>query len=224
MLLNDNLAKYFNIGIIIFLIVSLLLGIKKGFVKQFFELLSFLVALFAAIIFSPILARYFRIFHLNSSSVHSSELIKIMDYRLNSVIWFFAILIVVSLVLTVIKIFVHKVGELPVLKIFNRFLGGVFGFISGMVFIVIISLVLSSPFFINGKEFKEKTLFVKFDKIANSSLTSVKKMFNENETLQAFIKDPKAISEEQRATIEDWLIKNGFTPEDIVKIFESVED
>ena len=223
MLLNENLAGMFNLAIVVIIVASVLLGIKKGFIKQFLELLSFLVALLVAILYSPILARFFPIYRMNTVTIHISSLERIVNYRLNSIIWFVILFFGVSLLLIVVKLLINTLGELPVLKIFNRFLGGCFGLVKGIIIIVIISLMLSSAFFINGKEFKEKTAFPKFDIIAKTVFSYIDKTLEENEAVQAFVKDPKNVSEQQRQLIEKWLLKNGYNHDDVEAVFDSVE-
>ncbi len=222
MLLNESFAGIVNIGVVIIIVGSLLLGVKKGFIKQFLELLSFIVALLVAVLYSPVLARYFPIYRMNTVAIHISSLERIVNYRLNSIIWFVILFIGVSLLLIVVKLLINTLGELPVLKIFNRFLGGCFGVVNGVIIVVIISLMLSSAFFINGKEIKEKTVLPKFDIIATKVFSYVAKTLEENEAVQAFIKDPKNVSDQQRDLVEKWLLKNGYNHDDVDAVFDSI--
>ena len=222
MILKDSLIPFFNFAIVTILIVFALLGVKKGFIKEFLGLLSFLVALVVAILYSPVIARFFPLYKLNVSIIANSEIIKIVNYRLNAIIWFFIIFILISIVLLIVKMLINTLGELPVLNLLNRFLGGCFGLVRGFLIIILGSIILSNAFFINGSEFKKKTLFRQFDVIGTSMVSYFAHTLEENEAVQDFIRDPSSITEGQRQLVEKWLTRNGYTKDEINSVFNSI--
>jgi len=222
MIVNDSLVPFFNLGIGVVLVLCTLVGIKKGFIKQFLELLSFVVALVVALLYGPVIARFFPLYRMNISLIENSEVLKIVNYRLNAIIWFLILFITMSIILLIVKMLINSLGEMPVLNLFNRFLGGCFGLVNGIIVVVLVSVVLSNAFFLNGAEFKEKTLFRQFDAVGTKLVSYFAQTLKENEAVQSFVRNPKAVTESQRQLVEKWLTRNGYTKEAINDVFNSL--
>lgn len=224
MIINDNLAAYFNLAIVIILGLCVFIGVRKGFVKQLIEFLALVVALVVAWLYAPVLARFFVIYRLKSDIIRNEGILKIANMRLNTIIWFIIIFVLVSLLMIIVRILSKTISKLPVINLLDKFLGGCFGAAQGFIIILIISFGLSNAFFLNGVAFKEKTVLRKIDIIAAKSFKYLKQSYEENEILQKFVGDPTSISEDQRQILEKWLKRNGYSQEDINTIFYSLSE
>ena len=224
MILSDSLAAYFNLGIILIIGLCAFLGVRQGFVKQFIELLALIVALIVAWLYAPVLARFFIIYKLKVAVIGNEAILRIANLRLNTIIWFIIIFVLVSLFMIIVRILSKTISKLPIINLLDKFLGGFFGAVQGFLIVLMISFGLSNAFFLNGVAFKEKTILRKFDVIATKSFKYIKQSYEENEILQKFVANPSAVSEEQRQIVEKLLKRNGYSQEDINSIFYSVSE
>lgn len=224
MILNDSLAPYFNLAIALIIGLCAFIGVKKGFVKQAVEILALIVALIVAWLYAPVLGRFFIIYKLKPGFIANEAILKIANMRLNTIIWFVIIFTVISLIMIIVRILSKTISKLPVINLLDKFLGGCFGALQGLLIALIISFGLSNAFFLNGVAFKEKTVLRKMDIIAAKSFKYLKESYEENETLQRFVADPGSVSENQRQVVEKWLKRNGYTQEDINTIFYSLSE
>lgn len=222
MYLEDNLIPYINLSVILILIVCVLFGLKNGFLKQFLNLLSFIVVMIISWLYAPVLAQHFIIYRVSIQSIMNTNLQNIVNYRLNTVIWFLIIFIVGSLLMLIVKVFINRVGDITILKYFNRFLGAILGLVKGGLIIFLITLLLANAFFLNGTEFKQKTYLLYFDEIVGEVFEFAKDAFNDSEVIQYFIAHPDQITQEQRKIVADWLKQNNYSNEDIESIFHSI--
>jgi len=222
MILKDNLAPFVNFAIVAILIIFALLGIKKGFIKQFLELLSFIVALVVSLLYAPIISRFFPLYRIKLDIIYNSEILKIINYRLNAIIWFVILFVLMSIILLIVKMLINTLGDLPVVTLLNRFLGGCFGLVQGFLIVMLGSIILSNAFFINGAEFKNLTLLRKFDVIGTSLVSYFAQTIEENEAVQSFVRDPSAITESQRQLVEKWLTRNGYNKDQVNSVFNSI--
>ncbi len=221
MYLTNDLVAFFDIAIILILIAGVGFGVMQGFLIQLLNLLSLLVALLAAYLYAPVLAKNILIYNFAAEYIDNTALSDVVNYNLNQFIWFVIIFIIVSILLSFLKIIINRVGKLPVLKHFNRFLGGVFGAIKSILILVFASFLLSTPLFLNGVEFKDKTLLRVLDNITEQGFSIVGSYFDNSELVQELINNPAFVIENRREDVENWLISNGYTDTEAKDILDS---
>lgn len=115
---------YFIIGVVV---LSVLLSLMRGFVKEAISLGTWILAFWASVTFAPPLAGWF------TGSIQSAA----MRFILAFAILFVAILILGAIVNLVIAALVDKTG----LSGTDRLIGAVFGFGRGLVFVAALVLV-----------------------------------------------------------------------------------
>lgn len=221
MILDSGFIAYFNAIIVLTLVVMIVNGYFSGIVKQFFGLFSLLIALIIALMFSPGFANLWRITSVSMDSINSDMLVNLLNYKLNSIIWFGIIFVTTAILLSLlIKVF-DLIVSLPVLMLFNKFLGAFFGFIKAIIVLLIFSVILSSPIFLNGSTFKEQTLLRYVDIIFSSSFIS--NVLEEGKALQNFIVEPNTVTEQQMEWVEKWLADAHYSMSEIQEILGSMQ-
>lgn len=220
MILDSGLIAYTNAFIIIVLILMTVIGYFSGVVKQLVGFFSFTISIIIALLFSPGLAKLFSLADMSFDSIASIELVELLNYKLNSILWFVLLFIITYILLTIIVKAFDVVMNLPVLKLFNRVLGAILGFIKACLILLIVSIILSSPIFINGSEFKEKTFFTYIDATISSNIVS--DVLNEGKALQDFLVNPESVTDTQVDWIEKWLIESGYSVGEVQEIIDSM--
>lgn len=223
MYINDNLIHYVNFGVLTIFAVFILLGLKNGFLKQMLSLLRLVVVVLLSWLYAPVFAKYFILYKVKIPMITNTYLAEVINYRFNYLLWFIIIFVAMSIVLSIVNIFINKITDISIFKYFNVFLGGILGFIKGAIVIYIVSAFLANAYFLNGIEFKEKTVLKYYDQIVVKTLSIGDGVFRDSAIIQDFFAHPEQLTEENRKIVADWLKKNNYGTAEIEKIFDSVK-
>ena len=142
-----------SIIIIMFILMGVVIGIKRGFTYQLIKMLSLFITIVGALLLKNIVAQlfinYFDFLDMNSH-------LKIIFYRgISFIILCFIIRIIIKLLLKLSKKFEKLLNATIILGIPSKILGGILGFIEYYIYAFIILLILSIPIFkINIKSSK----------------------------------------------------------------------
>jgi membrane protein required for colicin V production len=117
-----------DIAFAAFLVLSIVVGIARGFIFQLLSLLGWFAALFAALWFTPMFQTYV---HLGTASSG-------LNYGVTFACVFFAVLILWSLSARLVRAMIHATP----LSGFDRLLGAGFGFVRGLVLLLVVAVVV----------------------------------------------------------------------------------
>ncbi|MED3661993.1 CvpA family protein [Ureibacillus terrenus] len=137
-----------DIILIVIFAISLLIGIKRGFILQAINLVGFIVALIVAFIYYKPLAEKFMLWIPYPGLEPDSSLTLMLDaldvdrtfYR---IIAFAVIFFVVKLAMQIVASAFDFLTFLPVLKSFNRLLGGLLCFVEFYFILFILLYVMA---------------------------------------------------------------------------------
>lgn len=147
--------NYIDIAVLIFLLVHFLIGIYNGFLKSFLDLFKYIVAIIVCkntyIAFSEFLngfkfVRDFVDAIVKNSFEKTDYLSNLIDnpnqFLINvfSIITIFVLIILISAILIELLDIILKLSGLSLL---NRAIGGIFGIIKGIVFIMILFVIIN---------------------------------------------------------------------------------
>lgn len=140
-----------DIAILVIFLLSIIIGFGRGFISELLSLIILIAAFVVAIIFTNSLATYFThaaVMHnvmsetATTTTAGNNQPASYMIYAVSFAILFIATIIVGS----VIKILLNLLVSARILGIGNRFLGAIFGFLRGYLFVLaLIFLVQLSP-------------------------------------------------------------------------------
>lgn len=142
-----------SIIIIVFILMGVVIGIKRGFTYQLIKMFSLFITILGALVLKNIVANpfinYFDFLDMN-------PYIKIIFYRgISFIILCFIIRMVIRLLLKLSKKFEKILNATIILGIPSKILGGILGFIEYYIYAFIILLILSIPIFkVNVKSSK----------------------------------------------------------------------
>ena len=153
MTISSGFFMLINILVIAIMGFSIWGGYKNGLVSQVLSFCSFLIALFAGFLLGPVLANHIALFSDSTSSINA-----ITSVFLNEIVWFLIVTVIVKIIVDIIVNLSSIISHIPLIGTVNKILGAVAGAVIGVVWVLIISIILSTPVFDNGLEVREKTL------------------------------------------------------------------
>jgi membrane protein required for colicin V production len=118
-----------DIGFAIFLLLSIGVGLMRGFVFELLSLAGWFVAYFAALWLTPAF----------QSHVHLGDTGSALNYAVTFACVFFVSLLIWSLVARLVRAMIRATPLSP----FDRLLGAGFGLMRGLVVLLIVALVVS---------------------------------------------------------------------------------
>lgn len=158
MFISAEIFPIINIGCLIFLLICILIGIKRGFLLQLANLAGMIVSFIFAFMFAPILAKQIRLFPSSLIDFGYDFLNELIYPYINQLAWFVVIVVLIKIVILILKPIIKMVQKLPVLKQCNELFGGILGGVQALLWIMVLSVVLRLPFFANGNEIVENTI------------------------------------------------------------------
>lgn len=117
-----------DIGLAAFLLLSVLMGLARGFVFELLSLAGWFAAYFAGLWLTPTFQRY----------IHVGEPGSSLNYGLTFACVFFVALVVWSLAARLVRALIRATP----LSAFDRLLGAGFGFVRGLVVLLVVATVV----------------------------------------------------------------------------------
>ncbi|MDP2813694.1 MAG: CvpA family protein [Erysipelotrichaceae bacterium] len=207
--------------LIIWLVLSLWIGYKRGFLLQLYNLL----ALFAAVLFAWILsepfAKVFTIFKPDVGAFNQTAIEEIIQIRINSALWFVILFIAISLLIMLGRPLIKAIGKIPGLKTINSFFGAVFALLGCYITVLILILLLSTPLITNGQTVFEESGLSVVKQYSSVFFDYASDRFEENAAIQKMISG-ETLTGADSASIRDWLLSQGISETDIIQFLEGL--
>ena len=205
MIIPQNIFIYINIAVFLIYLIFAVVSYKNGFLLQALSLVYTVISLFVAWFTAPILAARIPLVKLEETydAFDLSPLI-------NSLIYCIIVFLLMRLIYLFIAPLFKSLSKVPVLGILNRLAGLLLGLINATIVIMLLSMLLNTPFIKNGKEVKEATVFKYTDKLTAYAVDLTVNRLNLDaikETVDGFDVD---VAREKFTT---WLIDQGIIDE-----------
>jgi membrane protein required for colicin V production len=144
MMIHIEQFNWFDYVLAVIVFLSLILGIKRGFLREIISIITWLAAFFVAILFT------------NDVAVYVSNFIK--SELLANFVSFFALFVATWIVGSIINYIVTKLVQKTGLTIGDRFFGAVFGCVRGILIILLIVFLISVTNFQSAKWYQKSRL------------------------------------------------------------------
>jgi len=117
--------------------------------------------------------------------------------------------------IAIIKPLFKVVLEFPIIKQFNSILGALFALIPSFIVVILITFLLNTAIFTNGKDIIDKSVLKYTNTITEKVTNILSKSFKENVAIQKMISDPLSLDVEDLKSIIEWLESSSISSEDI---------
>ncbi len=219
--INLSYIPVINIVVIVWLLISIISGYRKGFLWGLLKIACTAISVLLAWIVAPGISEIISIYPKDFAPFQDTVIADVIYSKLNYLIWFIIIYLVVSIALAIIRPLFEAITEIPILKQVNKLLGVLLGVIRTFIYMIIIIYVLNSAIFSNGDEVIENSYL----KYVKSTSTTVMSFFDdviaENASIQKFINDPLSLTDEDVANLVEWLQDSQLTSEEISEFLET---
>lgn len=203
MTISSDFFILINILVVAILGFSIWGGWKNGLVYQALSFLSFAIALLAGYVLGPILATHIPLFGDSVDSISA-----ITSVFMNQIVWFLIVTVVVKIIVDIMVNLSSVISHIPLLGTVNRILGSVAGLVMGVIWVLIFSIILSTPVFDNGLEVREKTLIKPLSDISDKAIIYATDNIDFEKLAEKFNFDSEDI-EVFRQQIDKWLSEKG---------------
>ena len=199
MTLSENLYILINVIVVLIILISLVVGFKRGFVYQLFSLVSFGLSLVVAWIVSPILANHIPLFTSQETVIEM-----VANLALNNIAWFFIVTLVLKVVFAIMLTLFKRINKIPLIGGLNAIGGLITGAINGYIWVSICSVLLLTPLFTNGSDIRENTIIKPFTVLGDGVISLVSDSINDYVDSEGL-----GSLDGYRDQVEDWLIEIG---------------
>ena len=215
-----SVVPFINIGIVVWIALALFTGYKKGFLWEILKTLGYLAAAVLSWIVSPGLAETINIFPKAWAPFAGTSVGELVYTRINYVVWFIIVFLVIVILLALLKPLFGAVTELPVLKNLNGILGALFSLLTTFILMLVVVYILNTALIKNGKDVIDQS-FLKYIQMAGTGLLAfVRDSFSENVAIQKLLSDPLSLTDEDMGTIISWFKNAKLTREQVVDFLQ----
>lgn len=215
MTLSPNTTLFVNVGVILLVLVSLIIGYTKGVLLQIFKTLGILIVALFSWILAPGLSELVQVFPERFAPFHDTPLAGLFYDKINALCWFVIIFVVGLLIILLVKPLFKIITEIPVLKQVNQLAGAAFSLIPSFIIIVLVTFLLNTALFSNGKDVIENSILKYTSVVTDKVINVLSNSFKENVAIQKMISDPKSLETDDLKEVIDWLKRCKITSEGI---------
>lgn len=196
-----------NILIIVFVLIGINRGKKKGLLLMLFECLSLGIALLLAITLLPLVANTWTIVTITDANIHETILATLTKYA-NYVAWFLILFAVGSLLTLLVRPLIGAISKIPLFKPINQFFGALFACIGAWIWLFVLSLLLYIPWIPQGSVIVSRTWLapIQSNTIALFNHESVMQSFENATQLLTLFTAPNTLDTTQREQLRAWLL------------------
>lgn len=203
--ISITVIPYVNFMILIFVVLSMYIGYKRGFLYQVFSLLAILTSIFVSWFFAPVASQMFSIFPKSWTPFAYTEFADVFYHKLNTLSWYVILFFAIAIIFLMLKPAAKSVQNLPIIGFVNRVLGMIFGLIPSLVLLVFITYFLSTPLVKNGKDIIEQTWLLPIRNVTTNVIALMDEPYQLNEAIQKLTSDPISLDQEDLQILVEWL-------------------
>lgn len=201
--ISENLFYAIDAIVIAIYVLCVYRAYKNGFLYELINTVCLIGTMIISWILAPVLANRMLLLQLNDLD---NPLIDFTNIKIlvNTIVWFFVVMLILNIIVLLIKPLFKTFTYIPVIGWLNRLLGILFGFLNATVIVILISCLLNTPLFKNGKEVIDGTFF---SYVKNETNELTKFAIDTLDIEQ--IKLEELDIENYRDELSDWLDKIG---------------
>ncbi|MEE3487440.1 MAG: CvpA family protein [Bulleidia sp.] len=202
--------QFVDAVVVIFYIVLIVIGARKGFVRQLISFAGTLLSWFLAWRWCDIFAARFHLLPLSIIPKKYELLSSLIYPKLNAVAWFLLLMLVIRILFALLEHLFEGLEKLPVLKQISHLLGGILGACAATVWVLIFCVLLNTPLFRNGSYVEENSCLGTINNTVTKTFSSLELPYSNakkiNDVLQ-MLKNDEGVDQQM---IEQWLDENGY--------------
>ncbi|MBR2595647.1 MAG: CvpA family protein [Solobacterium sp.] len=220
----QGFTLYINIAVVVFYLIFLILGSRRGVLRQIIAVAGLLISGFLAVRYYVLLASYIHIVPTEWLPLQDTMIADMIAGYANEAVWFLILFLVFRLLFTFIDRLAAKIHELPVLKQISSILGAGLGVITATIWIFVICTVMSTSLFSNGDYYVRHTALGMIRTAVTGTLKEQNLPVSTTDIVNQIYMTSQNISDDDKKAIEEWLQEQGFEPQEHMQLPLPKED
>ncbi|MCI9293258.1 MAG: CvpA family protein [Erysipelotrichaceae bacterium] len=207
-----------NIVVIVLIGIFAYSGYKQGLILKALGCIGFVLCGFVAWILSSPFSKLLHLYPSDMTPMSGTIVEPIFYDTLNRVLVFVILFLILSVFILFMKPILSFFGKLPLIKEMNILAGCVVGALQGLIAVMVMSFVFSTPLFANGSKVIEQSLLQPVDVLTKGILFLFEDHMEELQSIQKIVTPSTILNEEDMEHIKTWLLRYDL-PEDQIDAF-----
>lgn len=216
-----NLLAFTNLTLLVWFLIDLYRGYKRGLLLQLLDWVTTFVALIVAWLFSSPFAEAFPWFY-SAKGIGIASIDSAIALQVNRLVWLAIIFAVIRVALMILSPIASLISKMPLIKQVNSSIGGVFAVVFFSVKLVILCLFLSFPIITNGQDVIDQSVLKYVAQYSEPVFEWVDVTLGSNSAVQSIVGHQK-LDEKQTESVIEWLRSLNFSTNEIMEFLNSYE-
>ena len=211
--LQENWAIYFSAFVVIFFVLKAAQGYNTGILRRLIGLVGSIISYWIAWILCGVFAKYINIISVKSLGLSGTPFEAVAKTYVNQIAWFILLFLVLRILFFMVDRIAKGVHKVQGLHAVSALLGAAFGVLEAFVWMVVITVLLHTPLFKNGRYIVENSLIKQVNQVTEMVAKDYLGPLFSSEGFSKIGEDTKSLTDLQRNAVENWLKENGFVEE-----------
>jgi uncharacterized membrane protein required for colicin V production len=208
--IKEEWFMYINIAVILFIVLSVMIGYKTGFIRRTVSLFGTFVSFYGAWFLSDTFSHYISLMPKNLMPAANVIGTEALYQFLNQVCWYGVLFLVIKFLFFLLDLIIKSVQRISVVKTLSGILGSILGFLESIVLILVACSLLTSPFFVGGKETVQGTVLGPIKDLTVSLFEEYLEPVVDADAFSQLVTDVQDLTEDQKGAVEYWLQTHGY--------------
>lgn len=206
MLFPSEYIYVLNIIVILLIAVFAYSGYRQGFLLKVLGCFGFLLCGLLSWLLSAPLAKLISLYPHDMTPMADTIAGPIFYESLNRSLMFVVLFLLLSVIVLFLKPILKAAGKLPIIQEVNVLLGTAFGALQGLVAVMVLSFVFTTPLFANGIHIIEESFLKPINVISEGLLFFADDSIAELKSIQKIVTPSTVLNQEDLLHIKGWLL------------------
>ena len=206
----EDYIYLFNIAVIVIYVLFIMKGMHKGVLSQLLDLFGTLIAFFVSWRYSDIGSNFFSLVPKSILPLQDTLLAEDIYALANRTVWFLLLFIICKIIFHLLSKLFDGIQKVPGLKEISSLLGGLFGFFSATIWIIVICTVLKMPVFTNGQVIYNRSMLSNINETAVQAVNMLGVSTDTSDLFNDIYLKVKDMPDNDKEAVTKWLEDQGY--------------
>lgn len=222
MLFPTQYIYVLNIVVVAIFIIFAYSGYKQGFLLKVLGCIGFMIVGIVSWLLSSPLGKLFHVFPSDLTPLDETIIGPIFYDQMNRICVFVILFVILGIVIICLKPILKLISSIPIISQVNSVAGVIFGFLQGLILMVVVSFLFSTPLFANGKTVIKDSFLSPVNVVTEKLLFFSQDTLGQLASIQKIVTPSEKLNGEDVENIQAWLLENDFTQAQIDAFLQSL--
>lgn len=208
MLFPSEYIYVLNIAAVLVIAVFAYSGYRQGFLLKLLGCFGFLVCGILSWLISSPLAKVIPLYPRDMTPMADTIAGPVFYELLNRSLLFILLFVLLSVIVLCLKPILKLAGKLPIIQEVNVLLGTMIGALQGLVAVMVLSFVFTTPLFANGISIVNDSFLKPINAISEGLLFFADDTIAELKSVQKIVTPSTVLDQEDLTHIKEWLMRH----------------